>query len=74
MPRFVKITRIIVTHFDYRIPGRAMAGRAKLDMLYQPGSTVSSGGRGATSDHISDRGNRCRRARRAARCSGCGDG
>ena len=52
MPRFVKITRIIVTHFDYRIPGRAMAGRAKLDMLYQPGSTVSSGGRGATGDHI----------------------
>ena len=43
MPRYVKITRIIVTHFDYRIPGRAMAGRAKLDMLYQPGSTVSSG-------------------------------
>ena len=52
MPRFVKITRIVVTHFDYRIPGRGMAGRARLDMLYQPGSTVSSGGRGAAGDHI----------------------
>lgn len=52
MPRVVKITCIVVTHFDYRIVDRAMAGRTGLDMLYQPGSTVSSGGRGASSDHI----------------------
>lgn len=45
MARPIKITRISVTRYQYPIADRAMDPIQRLDMLYQPGGTVSSGGR-----------------------------
>jgi L-alanine-DL-glutamate epimerase-like enolase superfamily enzyme len=45
MPRPIRITRIRITHYHYTIADRAMDPIQRLDMLYQPGGTVSSGGR-----------------------------
>src|SRR4029450_12917584 len=45
MTRPIRITRIVVTRYQYPIADRAMDPVKRLDMLYQPGGTVSSGGR-----------------------------
>jgi hypothetical protein len=45
VPRPITITRIVVTRYQYPVLDRAMDPVKRLDMLYQPGGTVSSGGR-----------------------------
>lgn len=45
MARPIRITRIRITRYQYLIADRAMDPIQRLDMLYQPGGTVSAAGR-----------------------------
>jgi L-alanine-DL-glutamate epimerase-like enolase superfamily enzyme len=45
VPRPITITRIVITRYQYAVVDRAMDPVKRLDMLYLPGGTVSSGGR-----------------------------